>query len=85
MYVECFLAVKIHIWLSGNFVSRKQHIFLKYACPTPIKGEKTSLGLWAVVEAGPSGADQKWADLSASVAKNLNLRSDCRLSLDLGY
>lgn len=48
----------------GNFVNHEQCIFLMHA------------GLWAGTEAESSDADQKLAELSASVAGNLSLRSE---------
>ena len=65
LHTECFLVAKMKKpgWV-GNFVNHEQCIFLKHA------------GLWAGTEAESSDSDQKLAELSASVARNLSLRSE---------
>lgn len=52
--------------------------FLKHSCPvSSVEGGKTSVVLWAGAESGLIDSDQKWAELSASLARNLSLRSEC--------
>lgn len=59
-----------------EFVSHEQLVFLKHACVI-LSVEKDP---WAGTEEGSNDSDQKLAELSASVGRNLSLRSEYQSS-----